>query len=148
MEPTVAYPVGGGIAVAIILIALMVYYIRRGKSHRMTKPGLVEHAEYISHALSNFVVEYEAGRRTGEAVLAGDGERPRERPDLYAVPYNEGALVIYRKDYLPEIKILREEFAGRRVHEKTLDRVYGDPDSVEDVRTVSTALLVMAQKLR
>lgn len=132
----------------IVLAALAVRFFERGRKPRLTRPGLVEHAKAMSSALADFANKRETRRPSREAVLAGGGEHHRDHPDRYIDLYDVGTRAIYDRDYLPEIEVLREEFALRGVREKALDKVYGSPGKIADVRTISTALLVMTQKLR
>lgn len=137
MEPTVAYPVFGGVVLVVVLTALLVRHFKRGSKHRLTTPALVERARDMSNALADFANER-------EAAPAGGHDLHQDRPGLYDAESRSA----YARDYLPEIEVLREEFAKRGVREKTLDKAYRKPDDTADVRTVSTALLVMAQRLR
>jgi hypothetical protein len=141
MEPTIAYPVFGGVVLGVVLAALMVRYLKRGRKCRLTTPYLRERAGAVSNALADFANER-------ETEPAGGRERRQDGPDGHGDSYGPGLRSAYVRDYLPELKALREEFAKRGVHEKALDKVYGKPKDLADVRTVSTALLVMAQRLR
>jgi hypothetical protein len=143
MEPAAAHPMFGGVVLlVVVLAALMVrYYFKRGRKCSLSTPYLRERAAAVSNALAGF-----ANKR--ETEPAGGHECRQDGPDGHGDPYGPGLRSAYVRDYLPELKVLREEFAKRGVHEKALDKVYGKPGDVADVRTVSTALLVMAQRLR
>jgi hypothetical protein len=142
MEPAVAHPVFGGVVLlVVVLAALMVRYLKRGRKCSLSTPYLRERAEAVSNTLADLA----NGR---EAASAGGREHLRARFNGRADAYGAGWRNAYDTHYLPEVKVLREEFAKRGVREKTLDEAYGKPKDVADVRTVSTALLVMAQRLR
>ncbi len=137
MEPIVAYLLIGFVLVVVVSV-LVFRYSRRDRKRKLTMPALVERAEAVSNALAGFASEH-------EAVPSGVQGLPDGRSDHYL---DAEAREAYVRDYLPEVKVLRDEFAKRGVREKTLDRAYEKPADAADVRTVSTALLVMAQKLR
>ena len=52
------------------------------------------------------------------------------------------------EDYLEEISELREQFAGRGIRSWPLNHYYASPQNEADLRTISTALLEMAGRLR
>ena len=137
MEPTAAYLLFG-VVLVVVLSALMVRYIKRDRKRKLTTPALVKRARALSNALADFANGH-------EVAPAGRQGRPDGRPASY---FDAESRRAYVRDYLPEIEVLREEFAKRGVREKTLDKAYEKPSDTADARTVSTALLVMAQRLR
>lgn len=148
MEPTVLYAVFGVVAIVTVVATLMGRFFRRGTKPRLTMPGLKEQAKDMSISVIEFANKREAKRPSTEVVLAGGGEHRRDHPDRYVDLFDAGTQAIYERDYLPEIQLLREEFAMRGVREKALEKVYENPERIADLRTISTALLVMAQRLR
>lgn len=134
MEPTVAYLLFG-VVLVVVLYAVMVRYFKRDRKAKLTTPALVKRARALSNALADFANGH-------EVAPAGRQGRPDGRPASY---FDAESRRAYVRDYL---EVLREEFAKRGVREKTLDKAYEKQSDIADVRTVSTALLVMAQRLR
>jgi len=141
MEPSPAFLLLAAI-VGLCLAVLLLPLLGRGR-HKMTRAGLRKRALEASEALVEFVYEREAGRPANDTVVT-DHEYLHRRITLY----DEETQRIYARDYLPEIADLREQFARRGIRNDALDRVYEDALNEGDLRTVSTALGEMTNKLR
>ena len=129
-------------AVGLALAAALLLRLRgRGRRHKTTRAGLRQRALEESEALLALIREREAAR---PAVADEYYEKAHER----AIEHDEELRLIYRREYLPRIADLREQFAGRGVREEALDGAYESVRSEAEARTVSTALLVMADRLR
>ncbi len=133
------------ILVAIVGLSLTVLLLRlRGRArHKMTKAGLRKRALEQSEALVHFINEREGSRSANDTVVR-DHEYPHRRVTLH----DEETQRIYVRDYLPEITDLRQQFARRGIRNDALDRVYEGAQNEGELRTVSTALGEMANKLR
>lgn len=130
------------VAVGLVLAAALLLGLRgRRRRHKTTRAGLRKRAVQESEALIDLVREREAGR---PAVADEYYEKAHER----AAMHDEELRLIYRRYYLPRIEDLREQFAERGIRDEALDGVYGTVRSEAELRTVSTALLVMADRLR
>ena len=109
----------------------------------MTRPGLEKRATAVSESLTALCNEREANTVSDLVAVGGleihDSDESEEDPEVQA---------LYQEHYLYEVADLREQFARRRLRERALDRVYEDPRSLAEIRTVSTGLLVMAHRLR
>lgn len=139
MEITIAY-----IALPLVTLGLMLLLRRsRRVRHKMTRAGLEKRATAVSDSLTVFCNEHEASQLP--SLVASGGPEP---PDPNERPEDLEAQALYKVYYLPEVADLREQCARRRVREKALERVYEAPESVAEIRTISTALLVMAGRLR
>ena len=125
-----------GLALAAALLSRL-----RGRRHKTTKAGLRNRALEESEALVALVRERQASR---PAVADEYYEKAHER----ANDHDEELRLIYRREYLPRIADLREQLAERGVREEALDGAYESVRSEAEARTVSTALLVMADRLR
>lgn len=142
MDTTTLYYLG----LPLLAGALILFWAlqRRPKMrHTMTAPGLKERAIALSRSLSAFCNEREADRVYDLVAVGGhefhDSDDSEEDPE---------AQILYQTHYLPHVEELREQFAERKIRERALDRVYESPESLAEIRTVSTALLVMANRLR
>jgi hypothetical protein len=142
MEITIAY-----IALPVVILSLVLAWILLKRSrrvrHKMTRAGLEKRATAVSDSLAAFCKEHEESQIP--SLVASGGPEP---PDPNERPEDLEAQALYRVYYLPEVEDLREQFARRRIREKALDRVYEAPENVTEVRTISTALVVMASRLR
>jgi hypothetical protein len=109
----------------------------------MTTPGLEKRAIALSRSISAFCNEREANTVSDLVAVGGhefhDSDESQENPE---------AQILYWTHYLPQVEELREQFAERKIREQTLDRIYQAPRSLSEIRTVSTGLLVMANRLR
>lgn len=142
MEITIAY-----IALPVVILSLVLAWILLKRSrrvrHKMTWAGLEKRATAVSDSLAAFCNEHEESQIPSLVASGGpEPPAPNERPE------DLEAQALYRVYYLPEVEDLREQFAQRRIREKALDRVYEAPENVAEIRTISTALLVMASRLR
>lgn len=142
MEITLAYI---ALPVAILGLVLAWLLLRRSRRvrHKMTRAGLEQRAMAVSNSLTALCNEREASQFP--SLVASGAPEP---PDPNERPEDLEAQTLYRVHYLPEVEDLREQFAQRRIREKALDHVYEAPENVAEIRTVSTALLVMASRLR
>lgn len=113
------------------------------RRHKTTRAGLRNLALAESEALTDLVDEREARRPRADAVV-----EDHEHPHRCVTLHDEGTQSIYTGDHLPVVEDLREQFAGWGVRDEALDGVYEAPRNGADLRTVSTALLVMAGRLR
>lgn len=95
-----------------------------------------------SEALIALVERRELGRPPNDSVIE-DHKYPHRRVTLY----DEQTQRIYARDYLPRIADLREQFTKRGVRSRALDTFYESPQNGADLRTVSTALVEMTQRL-
>jgi hypothetical protein len=142
MDTTTLYYLGLPL-LAGALILLWALLRRPKRRHAMTTPGLEERAIALSRSLSAFCNEREAHRVSDLVAVGGhefhDSDDSEEDPE---------AQLLYQTHYLSQVAELREQFAERRIHERALDRVYESPESLAEIRTISTALMVMADRLR
>lgn len=113
------------------------------RRHKMTRAGLRNLARDESEALIGLLQEREASRPHDDFVIK-DHEYPHRRVTLH----DEETQRIYAEDYLEEISELREQFAGRGIRSWPLNAYYASPQNEADLRTISTALLEMADRLR
>jgi hypothetical protein len=128
-------------AVGLALAAALLLRLRgRRRRHKTTKAGLRNRALEESEALVALVRERQASR---PAVADEYYEKAHER----ATQHDEELRLIYRREYLPRIADLREQLAERGIREEALDDAYESVRSEAEARTVSTALLVMANRL-
>lgn len=143
MDTTTLYYLGLPLLAAALLTLLWTLLRRPKRRHAMTTPGLEERAVALSRSLSTFCNEREASRASDLVSVGGhefhDSDDSEEGPE---------AQILYQTHYLPQVAELREQFAERRIRERALDRVYEAPESLAEIRTVSTGLLVMANRLR
>lgn len=128
--------------ISLVLIMLPLLLLKRSR-HKMTRAGLRERAIEESEALINFTNDREASRPANDSIVS-DHEHPHRRVTLH----DEETQVLYARDYLPRVADLREQFAKRGIRSDVLDRVYEDAQNEGDLRTVSTALIEMAKRLR
>lgn len=128
--------------IGLVLSVLLIRLLRRGP-HKMTRAGLRKRALKQSEALMVFVNEREASRPANDTVIR-DHQHSHRRVTLH----DEEAQEIYARDYLPGIADLRQQFAKRGIRNDALDRVYESAQNEGDLRTVSTALVEMARRLR
>lgn len=142
MEITIAYIALPVVILSLVLVWLLLRRSRRVR-HKMTLAGLEQRATEVSNSLVAFCNERESSQFP--SLVASGGPEP---PDPNERPEDLEAQALYQVYYLPEVEDLREQFARRRIRERALDRLYEAPESVAEIRTVSTALLVMASRLR
>ena len=144
MEITTAHLV----VLAAIALALLLGWLllpTRQVRHKLTRAGLRKRATSISGSLADFCNQREASESPplitvgGNEILDPDTETKTEDLETSS---------LYRTYYLSEVSDLRAQFARRGIHEKALDESYESPESVAEIRTVSTGLLVMADRLR
>lgn len=135
----IAFPLA---AVCILLTVTLLRRSRR-REHKMTTPGLEKRAIALSRSLSTFCNEREANTVSDLVTASGhevhDSDESEEDPE---------AQILYWTHYLPRVQELREHFAERKIREQALDRIYEAPRSLSEIRTVSTGLMVMANRLR
>jgi len=132
-------------AVGLALAAALLLRLRgRGRRHKTTRAGLRQRALEESEALMALICEREAARPAASDAAGLDPDEALRR----ATEHDEELRLIYRSGHLPRIADLREQFAGRGVREEALDGAYESVSSKAEARTVSTALLVMADRLR
>lgn len=129
------------VAAGILLVATVV---RRfgGVRHRMTRPELRNRALQESRSLFQLVEEREAARPEHDSIIK-DHEYPHRRVTIH----DEETQGIYSEEYLPRVAELRELFAKRQVRSRALDDLYESVENDADIRTVSTALAEMAERL-
>lgn len=113
------------------------------RRHKMTRAGLRNLARARSETLIGLLQEREASRPLDDIVIK-DHEYPHRRVTLHDMETQR----IYAEDYLEEISELREQFAGRGIRSWPLDHYCASPQNEADLRTISTALLEMAGRLR
>lgn len=113
-----------------------------GVRHRMTRPELRNRALEESRSLFQFVEEREAARPEHDSIIK-DHEHPHRRVTIH----DEETQGIYFKEHLPLVADLRELFAKRQVKSRALDDLYESVENDADIRTVSTALAEMAERL-
>ena len=142
MEPNVVLLATA--AVGLALAAAILSRLRgRRRRHKTTKAGLRQRAVEESEALMALIREREAGRPADPDVGLDPDEALRS-----ATEHDEELRLTYRSDHLPRIADLREQFAERGIRDEALDGAYGSVRCEAEARTVSTALLVMADRLR
>lgn len=142
MEPTVVVLAA---AVAVALVALLALrLLRHRRRHKMTKAGLRKRAIKESEALTALIDEHVASSRPADGARAEYHERAHWRATLP----DEELRSIYRRAHISEVAELREQLAERGIRDEALDRVYESAWTEADLRTISTALLVMANRLR
>ena len=132
---------------ALALALLLGWFLlpSRRVRHKLTRAGLRKRAASLSGSLSDFCNQREASKRP-PLIIVGGNEIPD--PDAGAESEDLEASALYRAYYLSEVMDLREQFALRGMSEKALDECYESPENVAEIRTASTALLVMADRLR
>lgn len=118
--------------------------LRHRRRHKMTKAGLRKRAIKESEALTALIDEHVASSRPADGAKAEYHERAHWRATLP----NEELRSIYRRAHISEVADLREQLAERGIRDEALDRVYESAWTEADLRTISTALLVMANRLR
>lgn len=144
MEITAANLALPAIALGLLLVWLLLRPSKRVR-HKLTRAGLRKRATSISGSLADFCNQRESRERP-PLIAVGDNEIPD--PDTGEKAEDLETAVLYRAHYLSEVTDLREQFSQRGIHEKALDEVYESPESVSEIRTISTGLLVMADRLR
>jgi hypothetical protein len=140
MEPNVILLAAAAVGLALAAALLLCFRGRR-RRHKSTRAGLRNRALEESEALVALVREREASR---PAVADEYYEKAHER----ATEHDEELRLIYRREYLSRIADLREKLAERDIRDGALNDVYESVSSEAEARTVSTALLVMADRLR
>ncbi len=143
MEPNVILLAAAAVGLALAAAVLLRLRGRR-RRYKSTKAGLRNRALEESEALVALVREREAARPTDPDAAGLDPDGALRR----ATEHDEELRLIYRSVHLPRIADLREQFAGRGIREEALDGAYECVSSESEARTVSTALLVMADRLR
>ncbi|MGF1473792.1 MAG: hypothetical protein ACFB50_18885 [Rubrobacteraceae bacterium] len=88
------------------------------------------------------VERQEAGRPSDDPVI-----RDHELAHRRVTFYDERTQEIYRRDYLPEVSELRKHFAEHGIRSETLEDFYEAVENDADLRTISTALREMAERL-
>jgi hypothetical protein len=139
MEPNVILLAAA--AVGLALAAALLLRLRGRRHYKTTKAGLRNRALEESEALLALIRERQASR---PAVADEYYEKAHE----LANEHDEELRLIYRREYLPRIADLRDQLAERGIREEALDGAYESVSSEAEARTVSTALLVMADRLR
>lgn len=112
------------------------------RRHKMTRPGLRNLARVRSEALVDLVRRRGACKPRNDIIIK-DHEYPHRRVTLHDVETRR----LYLADYQAEISDLREQFAARGIRSQPLDRYLASPENEADLRTISTALLEMADRL-
>lgn len=133
------------LAIVVALVAVVVGLALRGSGrtrHRFTRRGLRDRALQEARRLFLLVERREASRPVDDPVIK-DHEYPHRRVTLH----DEETQGIYFEEHLPVVTDLREQFAGRRVRNRTLEEHYESVENSADVRTVATALEEMAERL-
>lgn len=143
MEITTAHLALAAIALALLLGWLLLP--SRQVRHKLTRAGLRKRATSISGSLADFCNQREASESPPLITVGGNEIHD---PDTETKTEDLESSALYSSYYLSEVADLREQFARRGIHEKALDRVYVSPEGVAEIRTVSTGLLVMADRLR
>lgn len=133
--------VAGLILVGVVVLLLV--RASRGRRHRLTRPELRKRALRESERLRNLVDERGTNRPSDDPVIV-DHELAHRRVTLY----DEETRELYRREHLPAVAELREQFAGRGVRNGLLDDLYENAGNEADLRTLSTALEEMAHRLR
>ena len=143
MEPNVILLAAAAVGLALAA-ALLLRLRGRRRHHKMTKAGLRQRALEESEALMALIREREAAKPADPDAAGPDPDEALRR----ATEHDEELRRTYRSGHLARIADLREQFAGRGVREEALDGAYESVSSEAEARTVSTALLVMADRLR
>ncbi len=130
------------VAVLGILGVMMVVRGFGGARHRLTRPELRNRALEESRSLFRFVEEREVARPEHDPIIK-DHEYSHRRVTLH----DEETQRIYLEEHLPRVADLRELFAKRQVRNRTLDDLYESVENDADIRTVSTALEEMAERI-
>ena len=132
------------IAVAAVGILAVAMIMRKlgGARHRLTRPELRNRALQESRSLFLFVEEREAARPEHDSIIK-DHEYPHRRVTIH----DEETQGIYSKEHLPWVTDLRQLFAKRQVTNQALDDLYESVENDADIRTISTALAEMAERL-
>ncbi|CAN5789604.1 hypothetical protein BH20ACT11_BH20ACT11_15260 [soil metagenome] len=143
MDTTTIYYIASAALAVCLVLSLTLLRRSRRQGHKMTTPGLEKRAIALSRSLSAFCNEREANTVSDLVAVGGhefhDSDESEENPE---------AQILYWTHYLPQVEELREQFAERKIREQALDRIYEAPRSLSEIRTVSTGLLVMANRLR
>ena len=127
---------------AVVAVFWMVVRRFRGVRHRLTRPELRNRALEESERLFQLVEEREAARPEHDPIIK-DHEFPHRRVTVH----DEETQEIYFEEHLPRVADLREQFAERRIKNRTLDDLYESVENDADIRTVSTALAEMSKRL-
>lgn len=135
--------------VVIVIVALVAvlggFWVVRGLGgvrHRLTRPGLRKRVLGESRSLFRLVEEREASRPERDPII-----KDHEHSDRRVTLHDEETQSIYAREYLPRVSDLREQLAERHVRNQTLDALYKCVENNADIRTVSTALSEMAERL-
>ncbi|MGB3681338.1 MAG: hypothetical protein WA990_02510 [Rubrobacteraceae bacterium] len=127
---------------AAILGGFLVMRGLGGVRHRLTRPALRKRALEESRSLSRFVEDREASRPERDPIIK-DHEYSHRRVTLH----DEETQGIYAKEHLPRVADIRAQLAGRHVKNQTLDDLYESVENNADIRTISTALAEMAERV-
>lgn len=112
------------------------------RRHKMTRAGLRNLARSRSGAVADLVARRAACRPRNDAVIRAH-EYDHRRVTLHDLETRS----IYLNEHLAGISDLREQFAGRGIRSRELDRYLASPENEADLRTISTALLEMSSRL-
>lgn len=133
------------IVAGLVLVGLSLFLARRwfaGSRHRFTRPALRQRALEESGRLVSLVDERRMSRPPDDPVIV-EHEIAHRRVTLH----DEGTQEIYRREHLPVVAELRQQFAERRIRNPMLDELYETAGNEADLRTVATALEEMARRL-
>ncbi len=144
MEPTVVVLTAAVVAALVLAAPLTFRLLRRRRHHKMTKAGLRKRTIKESEALMVLINEHTASSRPADGVEDEYHERAHWRA---ALP-DEELRSAYRRAHISEVADLREQFAERGIRDEALEKVYETAWTEADLRTISTALLAMADRLR
>jgi len=121
------------------------WHLRGRRSwHKTTRAGLRQRAREESEALMALIREREAAKPADPDAAGLDPDEALR----CATEHDEELRLTYRSGHLPRIADLCEQLAERGIREEALEGTYESVSSEAEARTVSTALLVMADRLR
>lgn len=141
MDPS-SVAIVAAVAAAVVILGVVAVRRFRRRRHRLTRPELRNRALRQSQSLFLLVEEREAAR-PGDDPIIKDHDYPHRRVTLH----DEETQRIYFEEHLPMVADLREQFAEHRVRNRTLDDLYESVENGADIRTISTALAEMAERL-
>lgn len=144
MEPTVPVLATTVVVVLVLAAPLAFRLLKPRPRHKMTKAGLRKRAIEESEALVALVDEHAASARATDDAEDAYHERAHWRATLP----DEDLRSVYRETHLAEVKDLRQQFAERGIRDEALEGVFESARTEASLRTISTALLVMADRLR
>ena len=143
MEPNVLLLAAAAVGLALA-VALLLRLRGRRRRHKTKRAGLRQRAREESEALMALIREREAAKPADPDAAGLDPDEALRR----ATEHDEELRLTYRSGHPPRIVDLREQLAGRGIREGALDGAYESVSSEAEARIVSTALLVMADRLR